>query len=321
MTNKLVFIVDSSEQYLNTKVREIMKEWGFSQENYKTLEEWKIGSASINSLFGSPKAVHLDLSNDKNLTKFKTLIKEDKKVKESFKKENWFGSGLIITATKAQGIKPIETLIINSNGSFFKKKKSEEIKLELFKELKLSKNIEFFLDEYSGEDYELLINCANAIRPLSDEEKKKLTIDEILVFLPVKKGAIPPFEFVNDMIRCNTTTALDKLRRVLENHHALVAMLFIKRKIEEIYHDKILRVSNINSFKERAEIIGANAWAIKNLPDTSNLKLEVLESLVYLVNNAEDSLKGGTHIQEANLFLETIVTKIIIALKYNIKVY
>ena len=123
------------------------------------------------------------------------------------------------------------------------------------------------------------------------------------------------------MIRCNTTTALDKLRRVLENHHALVAMLFIKRKIEEIYHDKILRVSNINSFKERAEIIGANAWAIKNLPDTSNLKLEVLESLVYLVNNAEDSLKGGTHIQEANLFLETIVTKIIIALKYNIKVY
>ena len=97
-------------------------------------------------------------------------------VKESFKKENWFGSGLIITATKAQGIKPIETLIINSNGAFFKKKKSEEIKLELFKELKLSKNIEFFLDEYSGEDYELLINCANAIRPLSDEEKKKLTI-------------------------------------------------------------------------------------------------------------------------------------------------
>ena len=97
--------------------------------------------------------------------------------------------------------------------------------------------------------------------------------------------------------------------------------LKVKRKIEEIYHDKILRVSNINSFKERAEIIGANAWAIKNLPDTSNLKLEVLESLVYLVNNAEDSLKGGTHIQEANLFLETIVTKIIIALKYNIKVY
>ena len=47
----------------------------------------------------------------------------------------------------------------------------------------------------------------------------------------------------------------------------------------------------------------------------------MLESLVYLVNNAEDSLKGGTHIQEANLFLETIVTKIIIALKYNIKVY
>lgn len=47
----------------------------------------------------------------KILTKFKTLIKEDKKVKESFKKKN---CRFIITCNKRKRIKPIETLITNS---------------------------------------------------------------------------------------------------------------------------------------------------------------------------------------------------------------
>lgn len=321
MTNKLAFIVDDSQQYLVNKVQEIMNSWGFKNSEYKTILEWRPGIANVNLLFGKTKAIHLDLSDGNNLNKFIDFIKKDEKDLKTLNKDNWFGVGLIITTTKAKGTKKIESLISNNNGIFIKKRKPEEVKNELLSELKINNNLKIFLSDYVGTDYDLLLNCSKSIKKIPSDEIKNLTIDDLMLFLPIKKGSVPPWEFVTPMIQYNTTLTLDKLKRILENSHSLLVMVFLKRKIEELYHEKVLYVSGMTKINDRASFLKASSWALKyNSNVINNTSLDVLENLVVLVNNSESKLKGEADVGDARLFLEALITKIIISLKYNMKV-
>lgn len=321
MSNKLAFIVDDSQQYLSNQVKEIMESWEFQNSEYKTVFEWKPGIANVSLLFGKTKAIHLDLSDTNNLNKFVDFIKDDEKNKKTLDNSNWYGVGLIITTTKAKGIKKIEQLITKNKGLFIKKRKPEELKEEILASLKINNKLKQFLSDYAGNDYDLLLNCSNSLKKIPEDELKNKTIEDLFIFLPVKKGAVPPWEFVSPMIQCNTPLALDKLRRILENSHSLLVMTFLKRKIEELYHEKVLLVSGMTKINDRASFLNANPWALKyNSNIISKISLDVLENIVLLVNDSEDKLKGGADVGNVNLFMETLITKIIIALKYNMKV-
>lgn len=318
MNNRVVLIIDDNEQYLSSRVREIIKEWNLSSSDYKTVTKWSIGLANVKSLFGSPKIIHLDLSNKNDFKYFSETYKSDKKFKDSFDKEDWFGPGVIITTTVAKGVKFIETLVTKAKGEITKKRNPQEIKEELLSKISISNNLKSFLSDYAGDDYEILLNSVNGISRLPEEEIKKITLEDLIVYLPVKKGAIPPWEITKSMMKYDTKTTLENLRRCLENQHSLVIITFLRRKIEELYHDRILKDYGIVNVSDRADIIGVNQWALKYNP--TNISREVLESLVRLIYNAEDSLKGGATIVDTNIFMESLVTKIIIAMKHNIKV-
>lgn len=321
MTNKIAFIIDDSPQYLDEKTSEIMKSWGFTQSQYKTVTKWFAGIANQSQLFSEPKAIRLDLTDNTDFSNFIKFIKEDKKGQKVLSDSDWYGVGTVITAHKAKGSKEIEKLVTASNGLFIKKRKPEEVKEELLNSINIDYRLKAFLSDYAGTDYDLLLNCVKSIKRLTPEESSKLTIDKLIVFLPVKKGAVPPWEYVNSLLYFNTEKTLDKLRRILQNSHSLLAITFLKRKIEELYNEKVLYVGGIKTYKERSEILGINQWASKNNNNiVNNVSLDVLENLVYLVNSSEGALKGDKLIISPEIYLEQLVTKVLISLKYNQKV-
>lgn len=316
--NNVALIIDSSPQYIFTRVRDTMLSWGIQPSEYKTVNEWIIGIATARTMFGKPKAIHLDLSAQNDFKKFNELYKKDKAFQESLSKDKWWGTGVIITTTIAKGSQGLEKIVSNSNGTIIKKRKPEEVKEELLSELSLSNSHKKFLSDYVGEDYDLLLNCVKNLKNLSKEDLNNVTIDDLTVYLPVKKGSIPPWDFINSLVKLNAKETLDNLRRTLETQHPLIVMTFLKRKIEEMYHDKVLMESGVGSFKDRAEIIKSNPWSIKNLSTTnSRLSLETLESLVYYINSVEDKLKGGGNILDSNTYMESVVSKVLASLKFN----
>lgn len=138
--------------------------------------------------------------------------------------------------------------------------------------------------------------------------------------MPFKKGSIPPWEFVNELMKLNGNLAFDKLKRTLEHQHPLLVITFLKRKIDELYYNKILIESGITSFQDRAKIIKANQWSIKNITNLTNkVSLSVLEYLVYYIYNVEDNFKGNGIISDEKTYLENVIGNIYVSLRYNIK--
>lgn len=319
--NKIVFIVDGSQQYLDSEVRRVCEEWGLKTGDIKQLNQWTIGCANVKSLFSKPQAVLLNLTEGNSLKDFVQLISSDKIVQNSFKEPNWFGSGVIIIATKAQGISKIEKLVNSSGGTIKKKRKPEEVKKELLDKINVPHNLKSFLYDYVGRDYEQLLNCIKNINLLDDSKRKSLTMEELLVYLPRKKGSIPPWEFSNEMIKgvSNTTNTLDKLRRTLENDHPLIALTFIKKKINDLYYNQVLIESGVTSYEERAEILNINKWVVKNMLRDIHPNLSTLENLSMLIADKEQEIKGDKYIHNLGLEIELLVTKIILGISYNLK--
>lgn len=306
-----------SEAYLRDEVSRISKEWGFKPSNIKTTEDWNpaLIRGSL-SLFGDVSMVHLDLSDKNKLKKFADLI-SDKKQKQLFEGK-WFGPGLIITSIHAQGAKRIENLVIKSNGKVFKKAKPAEMKKILLKRVNLNKETESFLNEYVGDDYQILVSITNQLDVLSKEEQKALTVDELIVRLPSKPGAVPPWEFVNPMLEGNAKQAIDLYERCVEGSHVLVTMQLARTKLQLLYRLKLLQLAGVWKSDEQAKILGErngpNIWITANVSKKLNLK--TAEYLAKLALKTEAGLKGHSNVNPHVLF-KNFIAAACLSIKHN----
>lgn len=315
--NKIIFIMDDSEAFLRDEVIRIASSWGFIKSNVKTTEDWKasFGKTSM-SLFGEKSITHLDLSDGNKLKAFVSLL-TDKNTKKMFE-GNWYGEGLIITSTHARGTKKIEDAVKLTNGEVHKKAKPKETKKAMLARIKVSKDIKDFLDDYAGEDYQLIIGVVNQIEEMEEERQKKLTIDEVIVRLPSKPGALPPWDFIDPMLKGNAKSAIDLYERSVEGSHVLVTMKLAKNKLQLLYRIKVLQESGVTDSKMQAEMLGErngpNIWIPAKSAQTISLK--TAEYLAKLTVRVEADLKGYSNIDPDILFKNFIATTCL-ALKYN----
>jgi len=318
MSKKLVFIMSDSESYLRDEVLRYRNEWGFSSSNIKSVEEWNpaLAKGAI-SLFGDVSMIHLDLTDKNKLKKFVSLI-SDKTQKTMFEEDGWFGPGLIITSTHAQGTKKVETLISKAGGKVFKKEKPAEMKKKLLNKLYLNKNVKDFLDSYSGDDYQILIYISNQLNNIPENEQKEMTIEDLIVRLPSKPGAVPPWEFINPMLEGKTKEAIDLYKRSVEGSHVLVTMQLARTKLQLMYRLKLLQLSGISNSKEQAEKLGErngpNIWITANVAKKLNLK--TTEYLAKLALRTEADLKGYSNADPHLVFMNFIASTCL-AINYN----
>ena len=318
MSKKLIFIMADSEAYLRDEVLRVLGEWGFTKNNLKSVEEWNgILANNTVSLFGEVSITHLDLSDGNKLKKFVSMI-DDKKEKEKFKNENWFGAGLIITSVHAKGAKKIETLVEKTGGIVIKKNKPDEMKKILLSRVNLNSQSRDFLDSFAGDDYQILVGIINEIESMDKDAQSKLTIDDLIVRLPSKPGALPPWEFVNPMLEGNARKAIELYERSVEGSHVLVTMKLARTKLQLMYRLKVLMASGVNKSQDQATMLnernGPNIWITSKV--AQRLDLKTVEYLATLALKAEADLKGHSRVDPDLLFRNFIATTCL-AIKYN----
>ena len=318
MSKKLMFIMSESESHLRDEVIRIYKKWGFSSENVKYTETWDPSLAlGSTSLFGSVSMVHLDLSDANKLKKFVDML-GDKKQKDMFDGEKWFGPGLIITSIHARGAKKIETLITKSGGEIVKKAKPAEMKKTLIKRVNLSKDTKEFLESYTGEDFQILIPIINQIEKMTDKEQYNLSIEDLIVKLPTKPGSVLPWEFINPMLAGNAAETVELYRRSVEGSHVLVTMQFARKKLQLLYRLKLLIISGVRNSKEQAEILNErnspNIWITSDV--AKKLSVETCEYLAKLALETEASLKGYSN-SDPDLIFVNFLAATCLAIKNN----
>ena len=308
MDKKIMFIMSDSEAYLRDEVLRISKDWNFTISNVKTVEEWDptLARGAV-SLFGDISMVHLDLSDKNKLKKFVDLI-SDKKNKSQFENENWFGHGLIITSIHAQGTKKIENLVTKTGGKVVKKAKPEEMKKKLLARIHISKDLKDFLNNYAGEDYQILISIVNQLENMDKKEQLSMTIDDLIVRLPSKPGAVLPWEFINYMLEGNANEAISLYQRSMEGSHVLVTMQLARKKLQMLYRLKLLDMSDIWNSKEQAAILGErngpNIWNTAKV--AKKISLPTAEYLAKLALETEANLNGYSSVNSNLIFTNFI---------------
>lgn len=318
MSKQLMFIMSDSEAYLRDEVLRVSEEWGFNKSNVKTVEEWNpaLVRGSV-SLFGEVSMVHLDLSDNNKLKAFVKMT-GDKVHKKLFTEDNWFGPGLLITSTYAQGAKKIENLVTKFDGSVQKKAKPAEMKKTLFKRVSLSKETKEFLDAYVGDDYQILIGVVNQIDKLDKETQENMTIDDVIVRLPSKPGSLPPWEFINPMLEGNAKDAIDLYERAVAGSHVLVTMQLSRTKLQMMYRLKLLQMSGVWKSDEQAKILGErngpNVWITANV--AKKIDISTAEFIAKLALKTEADLKGHSNADPDIIFKNFIATTCL-AIKYN----
>lgn len=318
MSKKVLFIMSDSEAYLRDEVLRISKDWGFIKSNVKTVEEWNpaLVRSSV-SLFGEVSMVHLDLSDGNKLKAFVSLI-GDKKHKELFEGDNWFGAGLIITSTHARGTKKIEDLVKKTGGKVAKKAKPTEMKKVLLERISLNKDTEQFLDAYVGEDYQILIGIVNQLEKLEKEEQQKMTIDELIVRLPNKPGSLPPWDFIDPLLEGNADKAVKLYERAVEGSHVLVTMQLARKRLQLLYRLKVLQLSGVWKSQEQAQALGErngpNIWITAKV--AQRLDLKTTEYLAKLSLITEADLKGYSNANPHVIF-KNFIAMSCLAIKYN----
>lgn len=309
--------MSDSEVFLRDEVIRVSEEWGFSKADVKTVETWDptLTRGSV-SLFGQTSIIHLDLTDNNKLKAFVKLL-TDKNTKDMFK-ENWIGSGVIITSTHARGAKKVETLVESSGGIVQKKAKPEEMKRILMERISLNKEAREFLLAYVGDDYQILIGIANQISKMTDEEQKKLTIEDLIVRLPGKPGTLPPWDFINPMLEGNTNEAIKLYERAVEGSHVLVTMKLARTKLQLLYRLKLLQNAGIRDSKKQAECVGErngpNIWITSKV--AQKVSIQTAEYLAKLALITESNLKGGSQV-DSNLIFKNFIASTCLAINYN----
>lgn len=299
----LYFILNDSEAFLRNEVIKLSKEWGFASTEVKTIERFDYSIVnSPPSLFGIRSMTHLDLTKDADLKAFVKVIDNSKK--NNYFNDEWFGAGLIITATNARSSKKIENLVSKTGGTVVKKANAKDTSNELLGRLKLNNNTLQFIKEYAGENYDMLLSVVNEISKIDEAKQFDLTPDELIVRLPQQPGSIPPWEFVNEMLKGDCDKAIKLYRRTIITSHPLVPLVFARRNMELLYRISVLRSQGIWNSKDIAKALdmknGPAIWNVDNV--AKRININTAERLAILTSELDNNMKGGLAVDPELLF-------------------
>lgn len=308
----IALIIDNSKIYLENKVKDFIKEWNLENEECNRITSWEYGIGSLQGLFGNPYTL-LDLTNKTDFDNFVKLIKDKKKA--YFFDGDWFSNNLIIITTFQQGSKSIVDLVNKNKGQIIKKQNLNDLKNELKINFK-NKDVLNFVNEYIGEDYDILISLKNSLNSLTQEDIENISLTEIITYLPYEKGNIPIWNFLENIFNKDIDKTLDDIDRTLEHNHYLVLLTIMKNKFRLFYQ---YTIANLEKLKE-SEIVKKlevnNAYSFISFKRCKGISHETIEYILKLIDKAEKELKGD-NIIDGKEYIKVISTKIILALKNN----
>lgn len=313
MSNNVAIFINPSKAYLDDRVKSTYTEWGFSYIDMIRVTEWYNDVAFQSSLF-QKRFVLLDITNNNDFQKFKKIFDTDKK-KEYFK-SNWYGDGVIIIATNNKGTW-LNKIADFADGYIERPLKIEDVKHELTEQFHLSSDIASIIFDVIGEDFNIYTTIKSSLSQLSPDEISQLTVEDIISYLPHKKGSVPPWGLSTSIFKLNINEALDNYNRIKINTYPLVVISLLKNKFSLFYKYKQLRELKYTENQILNCVGGKNTYIFSDFRHL-NVSPETIKNCIILILETENKFKGGFSFPKKDVFdylVPELITKLIIAMK------
>lgn len=302
----LYLLISDSEPLLNKEFKKIYSELNYQAQDMVEISEWSDGVANIPSLFSIP-FIHLKLTNDNEAKKFVDFF-TNKKNKQVFEKPDWTGNLTIITYKKGKHSTKIKNFIEKQNGEvkIFADKDVKSIKETELKKYNLQKHIYDFLIDYIGDDVNLVFPIINTLDKLELTEIQNLDIMNLYSVLPSKPGSIPPWDLMSAIFNGDIQGIKRNYDRVSKNTYPLVIVALLKTKVSNFMKYRFYSaLSGLNENEIAKEMGMKNSYALIDFKKNKNLPNKRVITLVNLVNQLENNLKGGGNPPEINEYVRT----------------
>lgn len=310
--NKVAIFINDSQAYLDTRVKETYTEWGFSYSDMIKIEEWDKSAPFQGSLF-SKRFVLLDITNEKRFSKFKEVFDKDKGGK--YFKSNWYGDGVIIIAKNGRGTW-LSKIAEYSDGLLEKKIDISEIKKEFNKEYRLRADVLNVVLDTIGDDTTVYTVIKNSLSKLSENEIRDLTVEDIISFLPKKKGEVAPWELIRAVFMKDIDKVLSEYDRVTINTHPMVLLSLLRNKFSLLAKYKLLREEKYSE-QDILKLVGGKSVYIFKDFKSLNISTATANNCVKLILKYEHLLKGGSRGNIGSELLPELLTKLVISLQSN----
>lgn len=294
----LKLVINKNKEIAYNKINNIFKTEGYDKNNIDIQNEFMPKNSK--GLFDIKQAIFLDLSNKSDMDKFKKRITSKKdNIKNEIIKQD-----VIIFLNTLQGTKKFEDFVKDLNGEIIKDK---EVDIdEMLQDYPLNYDTKSFIIDYIAQSSEKILPLINTLDKMSEKEIKNLDVENIFSIMPSKPGEVPPFQFLDSMIKGDVKKTIYEFERITKTTHEIVCLAILKKKIQTIQQAHYLRVIEHLDYKEVANVINSHPYPIKLLWHITGNEKQI-NRLVKLITDLEYGLKGASKINANDLFKRYLV--------------
>lgn len=298
----LALILEKSDSYISFQKNEILSSWGVPQTEIKNISKYtEAGGAT---LFGDTLAHILVVNETEEL---KQALKE-MEADNSF--ESTIGLGLIVVSDlPGNSTKKIQEFVKSRGGEVFgltpaEKKDKSKAALALLSEISLSRDVQNFLIDYVGDDYESLISLVRTVSDLPAKTQQRLTVADMEIRLPQSKGGTAPWNVERALMDNDMTKAVETFRRSSKSSHPLVTLVVLNNKFRLAYRISAL-VDAYGASKVTEDFVVEVLGEKKGYPlklaigTAKKYGAERLERAVTLLGRTEGAMKGDRAVDSA----------------------
>lgn len=312
---KLALIIDKSKSYVDFQKKRVFENWGQELSESQTISN--INDSGAVTLFGdTPVSVlHLDENTD-----VKKLVDDFTKRLEKTSIEDIVSTGVVITThVPRTSTKKLEKLVKDVGGELYIAANSGKgnVTENIVSELNLNHESKQFLISYIGDDYENAIPIVNTVSKLAKNLQAKITIEDLMIRLPLPPGSIPPWEIEKPLYSGDMSEVIRVYRRVAQNTHYLVILAILKNKFQLAYRISALHHVNpsttLSDLSENLNV--ANNYPLKlAFGNAKKYKTEKLKKIIEEIVDTEYKVKGNSA-ADGSVLMELLLVSINTILK------
>lgn len=302
---RIVLIYDKSESYLKFEKSRVLEGWGEKSSVTVT----SILDVGAPTLFGEPSVSNILVSSTqeiKNLTKdLEGLLDEtDEKLDEMFR------YGLVILSDGNKNtLKKLCTVVEKLGGSVVSSTtgKQEDRVDSLIKDLHVSSDVKFFIKDYAGQDYTIILSLVDSLSGLTEKQQKRVTVEDVFLRLPQSEGSVVPWAIEKPLLESYSPyDTIKTYRRIVQHSHPLVVLSLLKKKAMTFHTiAALLKESTDNNVIADALGMSASSWPYKNVVSKARkLGYEGCLFLLEKIGSMEADLKGASR-ADSNVIMES----------------
>lgn len=226
----LTLIVDKSVAYTSSEKSRWIREHGYTDVVSLDNVEY-VGTVT---LMGDIPAAIINITDSKQVKSINEFLKKKSK---SGGLQEWASNGVLMVTNLGRNVtKGLEGTIIKNGGEVVtakenSKEKSSETLERILSEYNLNPDVENYLRNYCGDEYDKAIPFLTAVGKLSQKLQYHVSVEQAAIRLPFPEGSIPPWEIEKPLFRGTATETVRVLRRVMQDSHPLVILSILIGKI------------------------------------------------------------------------------------------